>query len=765
MENTNNNSSVEHNEDSIDLKALFFKILRKWYWFVIAVLICAAIAIFYAIRTPYQYEGQTSIILRDDKSGSFFSQLSLIDGLSSLGGLGGGTSRQLEDEIQTMTSLTLMSEMIKSLNIETEYFEKKGIKKEVELYPTSPVLLITPEAFNDTLQKTVVFNIEAEKDGYKIIFSCGNIKEHHTVQDLSRSINTQYGIFKFKENKLLDKDSKYKIVSYPRQALAEQYILDINIATANKRTNVLNLSMTNTNKEKMKVVLNSIVNLYTDEVIKDKNILSDYTAKYINHQIEITKQELADLEVEVEQYKKANNIISINAEATISLEAVKQYEKELLQIETQISIISYIDELVKNKDNQYNLIPASLGGIQEQALLLLINSYNENLLKRNRLLRTTNEQNPVIIELDNQLSSLRSNISLSIGSVIEGLNVAKENLLKKDTELADRMKTVPTMERQFLEIKRMQEVKQTMYLFLLQKQYENELTNEATVPPVRVIDAAYVSLEPVAPRRMIILAIAVLLGIIIPFIIIVALDFLNNKISGERELASKIRPKYLGKIQKNKSSGFLLAQNSKEKENIALFKAIRSNIRFMLHDIESPVLLVTSSIEGEGKSFIAANLASQFAQQGKKTVLLELNIQNPSLANYFNIPGTSKGVADFLTSSEIKIQDIIMNWSENSNLAIIHAGNLSIASDELLYSQQLDNMIVELKKEFDYIIIDSADISNSPDTYILNRFVDSTVYVSRMNYTPQKYIDLINSTYESNKLNNMCVILNGVEKI
>lgn len=750
-------------EETVDLKALVIKILKKWYWFVLAVFICGVVTMLYVIITPAKYSTQTTIIIREDDSSGIFSQLSLIDGLSGFGGFGGGTSKKLEDEIQVMTSKTLLSQMVRSLDIQTEYFEKKGIKKYRETYLQTPIKLVTPPLFKDTVTKSISFIVKKTKKGYEIEYEVGKINDKVSVENLSAPINTPLGIIRFEELSPLDSKVKYKIVSHSLQRQAEFYAKEIEVNTVNKKTSALNISLTSTNREKAKDILNTFVDIYNQEVLSDKNIVSTHTATYIAKQIDLTKQELADLEVEVERYKKDHNITDVSVEARVALEAVSEYEKSLIEIETQINIISFIDELVKDKNNQYSLIPASLGGIREESLLLLINSYNEELLKRTQLLRSTNLQNPVINQIESRLNSLRSNIILSIANVIESLNLAKANLLGKDTELASRMSEVPTIERQFREIKRMQEVKQTMYLFLLQKEYENALTMEATMPPVRILDAAYSSLRPVAPRTMMLLLIAIVIGVIIPLIVILLWNFANNKIGSEKEFINAIDPAYLGKINTNKSANPLIVKKGTTNRDIELFKTLRTNVLFNLDNKKSPVILVTSSTQGEGKSYISINLAASLTLLNKKVVMVELNLSNPVLADYLGIRKNNIGLSKYLSDESVQLNDIISTLPENTDLALIQAGAVSTEATELLYSDRLDKMITELKKSYDYIIIDSAPVYDTPATYLLNRTVDDTVYVAKLNYTSKDMVSFANSLYQNNRLNNMMMVLNGTK--
>lgn len=748
-----------NNNDFIDIRALLSKLLKNWYWFVISVCICIAVAFVYLKTCSTKYEVKTTVLLRDDRTNNPLTQLAVLEGLT-----GAKSSKSVEDEIQILTTRKITSQVIKSLNLTTEYYAKKGILTPYnELYTASPIKLTPPESFNDTLHRTLIFDIKHAKKGYKITLEVGENKENYFSDNFPTSLNTLYGKIDFTLTAPLNDKTAYRIIVYPAAFLVESYSSAINVAPVNKRTNAISASITSATPAKAIDILNKLIDLYNEDVVNDKNIVGYNTADFVDEQVKLIEVELSELEAEVEKYKKENKITDISSEANLFLNLTSEYDRKLAEIQTQINLVSYIDNYVKKEENKYSMIPANLG-IEDNSLILLVKEYNNALLERIKLLRTTNEQNPVISQLEELLGILRASIIESIKSISDGLNIAKSDLLKKDSQFTAKIKDMPTKEREYIELKRRQEVTQSLYVFLLQKKKENDLSLATTTSPAKLLDEAYVLPKPVAPKKSIILLMALMLGCAIPFIVIYLLDLLNNKIQNKKEYQQLVRAPFIGSIGTNKTPDIAVVKEGQTTPIIEMFRQLRTNLQFMIANKKNPVILVTSSVSGEGKTFISINLALSFALMKKKVVLLGLDIRNPMLDKYLDMRKDNKGITSFLSNPDIKLQEIILeSTSTNPNLYVIQAGAVPPNPTELLMSARLDEMIAELKKHFDYIVIDSAPIGVVPDTYELNRVIDNTVYVSRQNYTTREMTTLINDIYKDNRLNNMSVVLNDTD--
>ena len=743
--------------DQIIIRDLVYKYLSKWYWFIFGVVVCLSVAHLFFKVTSVKYQVQSTISLRKDKGMAGMFDMPMVEGL----GLSNSSSKEVEDEMQVLMSKSVTRHMIKSLGIETEYFKKDGLRY-VELYPVCPVKLIVPVGYNDTTTiPSIVFTLENTDEGYRLDVKSKDWNQRFALKTINSTLQTPYGVFKLVQVGLLKPDDVYRISTYSIKSLIDRYTSEVKIATVNKKSNGIMLSSVSACPRKTEAVLNTLVELYNLDAVLDKNQLASNTAKFIEERLKLISADLLMQEVKVENYKKVNKLTDLESEAGIFLEASSDYEKKLAEIETQLNLVVYIESYVKDNRNQYSTVPLNLG-VKDESVLTVMQEYNKALLDRMRLLRSSNDKNPVIAQMEMQLKEMRSNILLTMSSVKEGLKISKNDLLQKGKQFDQKIKAVPTQERQYIEIKRQQEIKEKLYLFLLQKREENALSLASTVPSAKTIDAAYTSTKPVSPNLVLYLF-AFIVGLIIPVVIIYVIDLLNDKISDKKEFKKLVNAPYIGSLMLSKDAERVVVKEGKTSTIVEMFRLVRTNLQFMLSGKKSPVVLVTSSVSGEGKSFISINLSMSLALTNKKVILVGLDIRNPMLGDYMHI-AKDKGATLYLSDNSYKVTDLIISSGFHPLLDVLPAGPIPPNPSELLMNGRLDEMIHELKQLYDYIILDSAPVGMVSDTFLINRVVDNTVFVSRQDYTPREMVDLINDVYETKKLNNMSVVLNGIDE-
>lgn len=759
--NNTNNTIKQNQEDVIDLRRLVFKYLRKWYWFVLSVVLCCALGVFYILRQNPSFQVTSTVMIRTDEP-----DLGAIPGMDMLQNLGlSSGSRVVESELYIINSQTLMRQVIQTLDIQTDYYKKDGLRYK-EQYPSSDVRVQFPVLFTDTMKKALRFTLIRRADDYKIKMEYGSsrsdFEETYIVEDLRSPIQTPVGVFSFEERKKLEKGDRMKINTSPMLNKIEAYRQEIKATQVKKESNVLTVSTTTTTPKKAIDMINKLVELYNLDAVIDKNIMASNTARFVDERLQLITQELSDVEEDVERYKKENQLTDISSEARLFLETSSEYQKKAAELETQLNLIQYIQDYVTDEKNKYGLIPANLG-VTDAALIKLIEEYNTALLERMKLLRTTNEQNPVITQMEDQLVTVRANIVSSINSLKDGINIARQDVALKDNQFMSRIKSVPTQERQYIEIKRQQQIKETLYLFLFQKREETALTLASTVQPAKIIDKADYLPDPVAPRKMVILFLCVILGACIPIVWIFVYEFFHDYVEDTKEYKTKIDAPFAGQIANSSSKESIVVRAGNVSPEAELFRLVRTNLNFMLPSKDTtPCLLITSTVNGEGKTFIALNLAMSVALTGKKVVVIGLDIRKPQLANYLHLK--NKGhLTEFLADDSIDLNDIIVPSGISDNLDVIPAGPIPPNPSELLLSERLGNLFEQLKKQYDYIVIDSAPIGLVSDTFVLNKFVDATLYVSRAKYTPRDCVDFINDLYRNKRLNNMSCVLNGAE--
>lgn len=749
-------SNQTPNIEIINLKEIAIKYLKKWRWFVVSTFLTIVVALLYILSTNTTFTVESTILVREDNNQQLYSDMAIVESF----GLE-GVSKDVEDEMRIIGSKTILSEAIRDLDISTEYYVKNKLRY-TDTYPIIPLKLTASYNTTKQPQQVLTLKISKIKNAYQVDLQYGEAKEKLLVNDLTKAFKTTAGNLKLTPSKDFDEFITYKIIDYPLAVITNNLNKSIQINTINKKTNAVKVSTVSSNPIKAQAIINKIVELYNLDAILDKNIIASNTKDFVEKRLELLKNELLNVEISVETYKKQNNMTDLTTQADYFMRTTGEYNKELSRIETQLNLVDYIDKHLKESENKYSLIPANLG-LQDAPLQQLIKNYNDALLERLKISRTSNSMNPLITQLEEQISTMRSSIIASIASVSDGLKISKRDLKKKESQFSGKIKDIPTQEREYIDIKRQQEIKNDLYVFLLKKREENALTLASTIPSAKTLDKAYVVPEPVSPKKMVILLVALIIGLVIPIGIIYIIDLFDQTIQNKKELQRLTKVPYVGSISQVKDTEKVVVGEGKTTPIAEMFRLIRTNLQFMLSSKPSHVILITSAGSGEGKSFTAINLALSFALTNKKVMLLGLDIRKPTLGNYLNVAEKS-GITHYLSNESLTLDGITLKSDLHKNLDIILSGPVPPNPTELLMSYRLDEMIEELREKYDYIIMDSAPLGIVSDTYLLNRLSDNVLFVCRQNYTPREATDLINEVYQKGSLNGMGIILNGVDK-
>ncbi|MFZ4581627.1 MAG: polysaccharide biosynthesis tyrosine autokinase, partial [Paludibacter sp.] len=740
----------------INLKEIALKYLKNWRWFMLSAGISLVIAVFYILSSNTMFTVESTVLLRDDNNKELFSELAIIQsfGLESV-------KKDVEDELHILNSKTLMSNAIRDLDLCTEYYVKSRFKY-TDVYPRIPIALKVISFPAEIPQQVLIINVRKQNEGYLLKIKYGEIKETYIVADLSKPFKSIAGVLKLTPTKDFNLNESYQIKSYPVVTLTNIYNKTYSVSTVNKKSNAVKISTVTSNVVKAQAVINKLVELYNLDAVIDKNIIASNTKDFVEKRLELLKNELLDVEISVETYKKQNSMTDLTTQADLFMRTTGEYNKELSKIETQLNLIEYIDKHVKDAENKYSLIPANLG-IQDGPLQSLIQSYNDALLQRLKVNRTSNDMNPLISQLEEQISALRGSITTSLASVKDGLKISRRDLKQKESQFSGKIKQIPTQEREYIDIKRQQEIKNNLYIFLLQKREENALTLASSIPSAKTLDKAYVEPMPVSPNKVMIMLIALIIGIIIPIAVLYIIDLFDQTIKNKKELQRLTKVPFVGSISKVKENEKIVVGEGKTTPIAEMFRLIRTNLQFMLSNKPSHVILITSAGSGEGKSFTALNLALSFALTNKKVLLMGLDIRMPMLADYLNIQ-EKNGITHYLSNDAMTIEEVTIKTNLHKNLHVILSGPVPPNPTELLMSYRLDEMLETLRESYDYIILDSAPLGIVSDTYLLNRLSDNVLFVCRQDYTPREATELINEVYQKGNLNGMGLILNGVDK-
>lgn len=738
----------------IDIKALLRKYLRYWYIFFLGLTICL-IAAFLHIRyntTPEYYVSSTLLIKEDNSIHSFSGGIS--GGLGSL-----GVNKNIGNEMVILRSKNLMQRVLSELAINTSLFVE-GRFQNVEVFQDHlPISLIINSLDSSAFGKSIKLRImDNNKFGLIELDSTG--KETHSTHRFGQIINKYYATFTVIGSSDIQLSKDIIVQFHDVSKLADRYSKLLSIELESEEANVLRLGLTDVIPQRSVLILNKLVEVYNKETIEDKNQVELSTVKFLDDRIAFLSTELSDVEKDVEQYKMQNNLTDVGSNAQIYLQTASEYNKELSDFELQLEIINSLERYVSQ--GELRLVPSSLN-ISDLTLNSLIEKFNELQLERQRMLRTSQPSSSLIRNIDDQLSNLRVNIQENLRNIKSGLLITRDNLLSSSAQFQSKIRQVPSIERELLEINRQQSIKQAIYLFLLQKREEAGLALAATISHSRIIDEASAGEYPFNSNFSTIYLAATLLGILIPLGFIYVKDQLNDKVSNRKEVEHLTRVPILGEVSHSQNNRALQITQGDHSVIAETFRLVRANLHFACLGKENKVILITSSYSGEGKTFFSINLGASLALSGKKVVILGFDLRKPKLLYDLGIP-THIGISDYLTTDDWSIDSLYVPIKEVSGLYAIGAGTISPNPAELMMSPKVEHLIKELTELFDYVIIDSPPIGRVADGFNLAPYADSTLYIVRYNYSHKAQLAILQDIYQNKKLNHPMIVLNDARK-
>lgn len=773
MKETDFNEAQESKEENIDVKELLFKYLIHWPWFVGAVVVCLIAAWVYLYTSTPVYNISATVLIKDDKKGGSAGMLS---GLESLGLDGMVSSLQnIDNEIEVLRSKTIVKEVVEDLGLYISYTDEDEFPSR-NMYKTSPVQVsLTPQEA-DLLEEPMIVEMTLQPQGsMDVTVKIDDDEYQKHFEKLPAVFPTDKGTLAFfltpdsissskrilEETTASEKTTRNITATINKPlAVAKAYCKNMTIEPTSKTTSVAVISLKNSNVQRGKDFINKLLEMYNINTNNDKNEVAQKTAEFINERISIISKELGSTEKDLESFKRGAGITDLTSDAQIALTGSAEYEKKRVENQTQINLLQDLQKYMQNEG--YEVLPSNIG-LQDLNLAAAINRYNEVLVERKRLLRTSTENNPTIINLDTSISAMKENVQVSLDRVLRGLFITKADLDREANRYSRRISEAPGQEREFVSIARQQEIKAGLYLMLLQKREENAITLAATANNAKIIDDAIADDAPVSPKRKMIYLIALVLGVGIPVGVIYLLELTKFKIEGRSDVEKLTSLPIVGDIPlTDEKQGAIAVFENQNNLMSETFRNIRTNLQFMLEN-DKKVILVTSTVSGEGKSFISANLAISLSLLGKKVVIVGLDIRKPGLNKVFNIPRKEVGITQYLANPEKNLMDLVQLSDVSKNLYILPGGTVPPNPTELLARDGLDKAIETLKKNFDYVILDTAPVGMVTDTLLIGRVADLSVYVCRADYTHKNEYTLINELAEKDKLPSLCTVINGLD--
>lgn len=749
------NNSSNKNDQGLNIVDLFMYLASQWKWFLLSILICGGIAWYNYARAPLVYFRSATVIIKDPSNKASTSGLDRFDNFIN--------KVNVANEILQFRSKKLMREVVQRVHADVSYQIKDGLRSN-ELYNESPVLVSLPDAlpeqsfsFTMTLKdaKTVTLSdfsgIEA-KPSYEVALN-------DTVA-IIEGMNVVVTATNYLRDSWLN--TPIRVQKLPVESMVNYYKNALGIQQEEEEASILTLALKDSSPARAEDVLNTLITVYNEEAIKEKNQVAVNTANFINERLIIIERELGNVESNLESFKQRNQIVDIASSAGMYMTESQKYNADAMELETQLRLANFIKDYLTDPGKETDLIPSNTG-ISDMNIENQISLYNAAKLKRDHLIDDSSVNNPVVQELNNSLRAMKQSIIRAVDNMIVSLNVKRNDAQNREMRAQDRVTAIPTKERQMLSIERQQKIKEALYLFLLNKREENALSQAMADNNARVIDGAEGSNAPISPNRNRILLLGLLVGIALPGAVCLAILFMDTRVHGRKDIEGVTSVPYLGEIPLDKE-----AMKDHRKKVMAVkeqgddivseaFRILRTNMAFLSKkDKPAQVITFTSFNIGAGKTFIARNLSMSLAYMKKRVVMVDLDIRKGTLSRHFG--HYHVGVTNYLSDNTVKVDDIIQH---QEGFDLIPAGILAPNPAELLMDNRLDELIDELRTRYDYIIADNVPVGLIADATIANRIADLTIFVVRAGKLDRRQLPDIEKLYQEKKLKNMALVLNG----
>lgn len=732
--------------------------IRHWWLFALSFIFCFGILFLYLRKTLPSYI-VSSTVLVDDQSLSF-AGIGNSKGNSMLKNMIGGGDVNVFNEIEILASENLAAKTVDALDINCRYYEKTGFLKKQDHYGTSPIIVEAPKELFDTLSVTLPFKIKVYADGKTdITVKRGMFSNYAELKgvELPATVKTPFGLFVVKPTQYFTPKHEYSITASVAGNIPAALELqkDMTVDLKAKKTDIVYMDVMDNDVKRGRDILNTLVRLYNERGMKESDTQGMTTARFIDERLSLIYKNLMGSEAEIEAYKKAHNLIDPVAQAKTTIIKGETSESAIIALETQYRIASMIKGFITDPANKHSLIPFESDSLSAK----MVRSYNALITQRQHLETSAKADNPALVQLDQQLNAMRENMLGSVNNALGAMRIKIDRAKDLQGESKGDMSQFASTERETRNLYRNQAIQNELYIFLLQKREENALKMAAAQPKGKLVDEAYAASEPVKPKKPLLAFVALIMTFALPFCILYVKKMLKNKIGSQDELEAITPAHLLGQIYHAREDELQVIADTNTK-NAELFRYLRGNVQFVLPESTDKVVLVTSAVAAEGKSYIAANVASSLALMGKKVALVELNLRKPSLGEMFGIIA-SKGMSDYLSNGEVSLHDIVSTTADGLDVYV--AGTVPPNPSELLQGSRAAQLMEQLREQYDYVVVDSASLATASDTFSLTSQADATVVVLRANSTKQAYVKWINRLMAEGKLSNVGFVLNGVK--
>ena len=740
-----NNSSLREQVD---------KYFANWNWFLLSLFICFSLTFIYLRYATDTFKISATIKIADSREQNAFNQSNQPNDY----GLFKRDQNSVLDEVQIIGSRSIINSVIEKLGLNVQCFIQGSIK-ELEIYRNPPLTVnfLENDSILKTVDTTVTLNIISRSQ-----FTFKNSEQKLNFGD---NISMPFGdiIFtpNFEQPELkVGKSVTVKIT--PEEKVASHYNNKIKISTSALNSSIINITLDEPVIEKGIDILNTLVDEYNKVVIENKNAVVKATSDFIDNRLAIVARELSEVNQTSETIQQNNRLTDLSSQSSIFLQTERDIENQQIVTGTELKMIEYMSGYLNENNGTGDVIPESMS-LQDNSISSLTQKHNNLVMQRNKYLENSSEKNPVVVRLDAQITNLKQSLVASLNNLKSTNQIKLDNLDKEENRISSQIFSAPKKQRQFRDLARQQDIKESVYIYLLQKREESAVSHGVTSPNAIIVDNAYASALPIWPKKEILFLGALVLGLLFPLITIYLMDLLDNKIRSKAGLTKELSIPFIGDVPKSNNKQVFINKHDYSPKAES-FRLIRTNINFMLSNVtksKGKTIFVTSTTSKEGKSHTSLNLARSLSFSNKKVLIIETDIRVPKLNKYMGVKNKSGlGLTNYIIDEKINFNDVINNVDEN--LDMISSGTIPPNPAELLMDDKLGVLFNAVKNKYDYIIVDTAAVGLVTDTLLISKFADMVIYVVRANYLDKRQLHVAQSMYDEKRLPNMVVLLNGV---
>ncbi|MDB5144690.1 MAG: capsular exopolysaccharide family [Mucilaginibacter sp.] len=733
---------------------LLTKYFKYWPWFAVSIGVFVILGYILLWYVDPVYQVTTTVLIQEEKKGenqlaqTAFSDLNMFH-----------TNKSVDNETQVLLSVDLLQRAFSELSLNTKYY-LNGTFKRKELYRTaSPINVVvkklTPEAYQGISDINII-----DDDKFEMVSSVDN--ETH-IYHFGETITTPKYTIQIVKGPAFSLANRNLSVSFTDiKAMAKSYhAVKLQISPVVKDANTLLIAVNDNLPQRGVDILTKLIETYNKISDQTKISLANATISFIDNRLKYLNSDLATVEQKVQQYKQNNNVTNSASDAQLSIEKAAEYGQALQAANVQLNIVGTIEDYMNKPDDQFTVVPSTLG-IQDATLIALINRYNEIQLEYQRLLRNSKASNPLVLSTKEQLSSVKENIQENLKNIKSALLINRDNISRNLSRFESKIRTAPAIETGIQQRDRDQSVKQSLFQYLTQKREETSLSLLANQPDAKVVDSPNYDPNGGKPKAQLIYLTAFIIGSILPIFLLFAKETLSRKVEKVEDVNTITDLRILGELCHINKKESIKGINNSRSSMAELFRYIRTNLNFVQDGSYNQVFLVTSCVQGEGKTFTSLNLGRSLSSINKKTVILEFDLRKPDLLKSISLE-QNLGISDYLNSNDIKVDSLLQPSNVSPNLFVIGCGTKSKNPGEMMLSPKIKELFIQLRLQFDYIIVDTPPVGLVADAFSLTPYVDSSIYVIRYNFTQKSHLSILKDIYDNNKLKNPMLVLNDAK--